>query len=124
MKTMIKRLYGNNSCIYTVKDGRRTKLSDCETIIEIYEERKKLPYLGGGVLKKYSVAVAICGGVDAEEEDLKDVSSFCVVTDLKRLDGIYERMFLDNLAPVEIDFFGKWIFEITDRTQIKELIEL
>ena len=121
MKTLVKRLYGKNSSIYTVKDGRRTRLSDCETRIEIYEETKRLSALGGGVLKKYSVAVALCGDVDAEEDDIKDVSSFDVVTDLKRVDGIYERMFLDNLTPVEIDLFGDWTFEISDRKQIDNL---
>lgn len=122
MKTLVKRLYGKNSGIYTVKDGRRTRLSDCETKIEIYEETKRLPSLGGGSIKKYTVAVALCGGIDAEEDDIKDVSAFDVVTDLKRLDGIYERIFLDNLSPVEIDLFGDWTFEIADRKQIYNLV--
>ena len=122
--TLVDTLKFDNGEVYQIISGRRIKLSDCSVKAELYQQETKLPALGGGILKKQKISIVVCDDVDGTECDFDKVSRFEVCVEFRRTDGVYERIFMHDLAVNEIEEHGEWRFELLDSAQVQRLFEL
>lgn len=110
-KTLIKSLRTDTGKLFIVRDGNR----DFEIIknieINLYEEKDYINRLGSKgmavVTNKVSIVIT-----DPLDEMLSVDDSFSLEVDLKRNDGIYERVYINTLTPLNIYFDEKWEFEV------------
>ncbi len=118
MQTLIKTVFAERGELYAIKNGNRILVSRCEPKLEFYEYSQKINVLGSRSyeVKTRKVVLVICllpeTTREINAEYLQSVSRFEVKTDIQRADGIFERLYLDNLMPNEIDLQGDWIFEV------------
>lgn len=110
-KTLIKSLRTDTGKLFIVRDGNR----DFEIIknieINLYEEKDYINRLGSKgmavVTNKVSIVIT-----DPLDEMLSVDDSFSLEVDLKRNDGIYERVYINTLTPLNIYPDEKWEFEV------------
>lgn len=118
MRTIIKKIKGENGKIYFVKKGERGLLAECDVYIDVIEEKIKIPCLGkcGGIVRKRKINIALCGEINFMREIgfefFKDMPMFEICVDLQRLDGVFERINFDNISALDIDLDGEWKFEV------------
>jgi len=131
MKTLIKTLEFENGSFFAVKDGRRTNISDCPFIVEIYEIKKNIQVLGivGYEMKIIHNAEINCETTqtsrDITEEYIESISRYEFVGDVQREDGIFERFLFDRIKLTHFDLFKKiWKFDIEDSGSINRLIKI
>lgn len=122
--TLVDTLKFDNGELYQSISGRRIKLSDCSVKAELYQQETKLPALGGGILKKQKISIVVCEDVEGADCDFNKVSRFEVCVEFRRMDGVYERIFMHDLAVDEIVEHGVWRFELLDNEQVQRLFEL
>ena len=110
-KTLIKILRADTGKLFIVRDGNR----DFEIInnieINLYEEKDYINRLG------YTRAAVVTNKVSIVITDPLDFmanvnDSFSLEIDLKRNDGIYERIYINTLTPLNIYPDEKWEFEV------------
>ncbi|WP_138159779.1 hypothetical protein [Peptoniphilus catoniae] len=110
-KTLIKSLSADEGKLYIVRDGNR----DFEIInnieINLYEEKEYINRLGS---KNTTVITNNISLVLTEPLDniAKVDDCFSLEVDLKRNDGIYERVYFNNLIPLNIYPNERWEFEV------------
>lgn len=110
-KTLIKSLRADTGKLFIVRDGNR----DFEIInnieINLYEEKDYINRLGtksiAVVTNKVSIVITDPLGSIANAND-----SFSLEVDLKRNDGVYERVYINTLTPLNIYPDEKWEFEV------------
>lgn len=110
-KTLIKSLKADTGKLFIVRDGNR----DFEIInnieINLYEEKDYINRLGSTstevVTNKVSIVIT-----DPLDFMAKVNDSFSLEVDLKRNDGIYERVYINTLIPLNIYPDEKWEFEV------------
>lgn len=110
-KTLIKSLRADTGKLFIVRDGNR----DFEIInnieINLYEEKYYMNRLGPKgmaiITNKVSIVITDPLGSMANVND-----SFSLEVDLKRNDGIYERVYINTLIPLNIYSDEKWEFEV------------
>lgn len=127
MTTLIRTIDTENGKLYTISNGRRLPLADCTVKIQIYESRTNIPVLGkGSGVKKLYASLFVCGDIEGVREItaefLKTVSRFEATADILRQDGIFERVYFDNIQPTEINLDGEWEFEISDIETVKKFM--
>lgn len=110
-KTLIKNLRVDTGKLFIVRDGNR----DFEIInnieINLYEEKDYINRLGSKSMAVVTnkVSIVITDPLDSIV-NLND--SFSLEVDLKRNDGIYERVYINTLTPLNIYPDEKWEFEV------------
>lgn len=110
-KTLIKSLRADTGKLFIVRDGNR----DFEIInnieINLYEEKDYINRLGpkGMAIITNKVSIVITDPLDFKA-NIHD--SFSLEVDLKRNDGIYERVYINTLIPLNIYSDEKWEFEV------------
>lgn len=110
-KTLIKSLRADTGKLFIVRDGNR----DFEIInnieINLYEEKDNINRLGskGMAVVTNKVSIVITDPLDFKT-NIHD--SFSLEVDLKRNDGIYERVYINTLTPLNIYPDEKWEFEV------------
>lgn len=110
-KTLIKSLRADTGKLFIVRDGNR----DFEIInnieINLYEEKNYINRLGTKSIAVVTNKVSI---VISDPLDFKTNihDSFSLEVDLKRNDGIYERVYINTLIPLNIYSDEKWEFEV------------
>lgn len=110
-KTLIKSLRVDTGKLFIVRDGNR----DFEIInnieINLYEEKDYINRLGskGMAVVTNKVSIVITDPLDFKA-NIHD--SFSLEVDLKRNDGIYERVYINTLIPLNIYSDEKWEFEV------------
>lgn len=110
-KTLVKSLKADTGKLFIVRDGNR----DFEIInnieINLYEEKDYINRLGSKgmavVTNKVSIVITDPLGSIVNLND-----SFSLEVDLKRNDGIYERVYINTLTPLNIYPDEKWEFEV------------
>ncbi len=97
-----------NGKLYSLTNGRRCLKADTDVKIECYEENTELDVMGMNKckIKKSFYKLVICDNLLCKF-DLN--SSYEVVCDYLREDGIYKRLYLNNIVPIEIED-NKWTF--------------
>lgn len=118
MKTLIKTIHLENGELYGTIHGNRVKVAGCVPRIEVYEESTYISTIGKGYkVKKKHYKIVLCSDLDftrpIDEKYLTDVIRFELIADRQREDGIFERLKLDSLIPIEIDLDGEWEFEVS-----------
>ena len=110
-KTLIKSLRADTGKLFIVRDGNR----DFEIInnieINLYEEKDHINRLGTKSIAVVTNKVSI---VITDPLDFKTNihDSFSLEVDLKRNDGVYERVYINTLTPLNIYPDEKWEFEV------------
>ncbi|MET3616602.1 hypothetical protein ABID14_000222 [Peptoniphilus olsenii] len=114
MKTLIRRLKTKNPKIYITRNGIR----DFEILdyaeINLFEEKREIKVLGDKKCLTRSNKISIVL-TDPIEELPTIGDSFSLEVDLKRSDGIYERIYINSIIPINIKENGEWEFEIDPR---------
>lgn len=110
-KTLIKSLKADTGKLFIVRDGNR----DFEIInnieINLYEEKDHINRLWTKSIAVVTNKVSI---VITDPLDFKTNihDSFSLEVDLKRNDGVYERVYINTLTPLNIYPDEKWEFEV------------
>ena len=110
-KTLIKSLKADTGKLFIVRYGNR----DFEIInnieINLYEEKDHINRLGTRSIAVVTnkVSIVISGPLDFKT-NIHD--SFSLEVDLKRNDGVYERVYINTLTPLNIYHDEKWEFEV------------
>lgn len=107
---LLKSILPDSGNIYRVRDGNR----ECEIVdniaIKLYEQRREINTLGSkGLVINNRVSIVLTNPLN---EIPKSGDGYSLEVDLKRNDGIYERVYIHNLIPVNIDLSGEWEFEM------------
>lgn len=109
-KTLVKTLKGENVKLLLYRKGNRESFEVDKAELLLYELESEIKSLGKGIVRIkdfYSLILTdISDGIELQKGD-----SFGIILDLKRSDGIYERVHLNNISLIEIDNY-EWIFEL------------
>lgn len=120
-KILIDTLELTSGAIYITISNNRFKLSDCSVKVELYEHHYPVSVIGGKGIKKYKVSLILCDDIDDSDCDLQKVSGYDIIAEIRRKDGVYERLVFGSVVPVELEEHGTWSFEVTDYEMIKKL---
>lgn len=108
MKILVDSIDTVNGKIFVLSGGRRRFLSDSNVKIECYEDSTEVRVAGSNKckVKRCFYKLVVCGNVN-----LKFDSSHCyeVVCDYLRDNGVYKRLYLNNIVPIEVSD-NEWIF--------------
>ncbi len=110
-KTLIKSLRADTGKLFIVRDGKRDFEIISNIEVNLYEEKDHINRLGskGMAVVTNKVSIAITDPLDA----IANVNdSFSLEVDLKRKEGIYERVYINTLTPLNIYPNEKWEFEV------------
>lgn len=109
-KTLVKTLKGENVKLLLYRKGNRESFEVDKAELLLYELESEIKSLGKGVVRIkdfYSLILTdIPDGIELKKGD-----SFGIVLDLKRSDGVYERVHLNNISLIEINNY-EWTFEL------------
>lgn len=116
-KTRIKSIDTENGTIYVVRNGLRSVIARSDITIHVYENATTIPVLGKGYdVKRRYVTIAVSSDAEytreVDEEYLRSISQFDITAEIERPDGVFERLILNNVLPIEINLDGDWIFEL------------
>lgn len=110
-RTLLRILKAKKAKLYRVRDGQR----DFEFIenieIHLYEEENRVLRLGNKEPLKINNRVSIVI-TEPLDEPFRYGDGFSLELDLKRNDGIFERVFIHNIEPININVNGNWEFEM------------
>ncbi|UHR03303.1 hypothetical protein LV469_03145 [Peptoniphilus sp. GNH] len=110
-KTLIKSLRADTGKLFIVRDGKRDFEIISNIEVNLYEEKDHINRLGSTstavVTNKVSIVITDPLDFKANIHD-----SFSLEVDLKRNDGIYERVYINTLTPLNIYLDEKWEFEV------------
>ena len=118
MQTLIKSISGERGKLYAITEGRRILLAEHDPKLEIYENSKRIEMIGSRSYdyKTNHVCITICGDMDMTREVDADflhrVTRFEFIGDFQHENGMYERITLDNIAPIEMGAGIDWKFEV------------
>ena len=125
-KHLIEQVDLSNAEIYYSSKGRRFLLTECKARLDVYEDRIRIPTIGGfGGVKKRKYVLSICSELAAKREIdfdfLRKVESFEIYADICREDGVFERLKFTSLSVVDIEIDGEWVFEVLNTDRLKDL---
>ena len=129
MLRLLKTIYCRQSELFCTSNGQRTCLAGCDVRLEVMENSRNIPMLGGYKVKKYQVTVVLCSNMEftrpVDVDFLKTVTAYDLSTDVQRSDGIFETFALGNLIPTELEIGGEWNFELPFQPELaKRLLSL
>lgn len=109
-KTLIKTLKGENVKLLLYRKGNRESFEVNKAELLLYELESEIKSLGKGIVRIKDFYSLILTDVPKDIE-LQKGDSFGIVLDLKRSDGIYERVHINNISLIEINNY-EWTFEL------------
>nr|DAQ25361.1 MAG TPA: hypothetical protein [Caudoviricetes sp.] len=109
-KTLIKTLKGENVKLLLYRKGNRESFEVNKAELLLYELESEIKSLGKGIVRIKDFYSLILTDVP-EDIELQKGDSFGIVLDLKRSDGIYERVHINNISLIEINNY-EWTFEL------------
>ena len=109
-KTLVKTLKGENVKLLLYRKGNRESFNVDKAELLLYELESEIKSLGKGIVGIKDFYSLILTDIP-DDIELKKGDGFGIVLDLKRSDGIYERVHLNNICLIEIDNY-EWTFEL------------
>lgn len=109
-KTLVKTLKGENVKLLLYRKGNRESFEVDKAELLLYELESEIKSLGKGVVRIKDFYSLILTDIP-DNIELKKGDSFGIVLDLKRSDGIYERVHFNNICLIEINNY-EWTFEL------------
>lgn len=108
MKILTSTIDTINGKLYSLINGKRYLKADIDVKIECYEEYTELDVMGTNKckIKKTFYKLVICDNLLC---NFDSNSAYEVVCDYLRGDGVYKRLYLNNIVPIEIED-NKWTF--------------
>ena len=107
IRKLVKTIMCDNGDLYGTVNGQRILLAKCRPKIEILE----LEF----IKNNYQTHI-LCGIPEFTRKpdcDFLDVYTiFGIETDIQHTDGTFERIYIDDIAPLEIDPDGEWVFTV------------
>ncbi len=109
-KTLVKTLKGENVKLLLYRKGNRESFEGDKAELLLYELESEIKSLGKGVVRIKDFYSLILTDI-SDDIELQKGDSFGIVLDLKRSDGIYERVHFNNICLIEINNY-EWTFEL------------
>lgn len=108
MKILTDTIETINGKLYSLNNGRRYLKADTDVKIECYEENTELDVMGMNKckIKRSFYKLVICDNLLCKFDAN---SAYEVVCDYLMEDGVYKRLYLNNIVPIEIED-NKWTF--------------
>lgn len=107
---MVKTLKGENVKLLLYRKGNRESFEVDKAELLLYELESEIKSLGKGVVRIKDFYSLILTDI-SDDIELQKGDSFGIVLDLKRSDGIYERVHFNNICLIEINNY-EWTFEL------------
>lgn len=109
-KTLVKTLKGENVKLLLYRKGNRESFEVDKVELLLYELESEIKSLGKGVVRIKDFYSLILTDI-SDDIELQKGDSFGIILDLKRSDGIYERVHFNNISLIEINNY-EWTFEL------------
>lgn len=107
IRKLVKTIMCDNGDLYGTVNGQRILLAKCRPKIEILELE---------FIKNHYKTCILCGIPEftrkLDYDFLDMVTIFGLETDIQHTDGTFERMYIDDIAPLETDLDKEWVFII------------
>ena len=112
MKILTDTIETINGQLYSLVNGKRCLISKADVSIECYEEHTEVNVMGANkcTIKKAFYKLVLCDDIDYE---FNPKAAYDIVCDYLREDGIYKRLYLNKLVPVEVTD-RMWVFTCMD----------